>query len=533
VQPPGRSRRGRATTAVPESDDGPRSGISPSEGAADGDGGDALVFNSLQFVAFYAVAALGYFVLPVRFRWMWLLAASFYFYGVAQPAYLLLILAATAVAFFAAQKIEAAAEKPQKQRWLWAAIALLAGNLLLFKYTSFINETIRAALNLAGTEYPVGVISILMPIGISFYTFQLIGYLLDVFRGAKAERHAGIFALYVTFFPKMISGPIERGRNLLPQLHAPKGFDYATVVSGLQLVAWGAFKKIVVADRLAPYVANVYGDPHAWEGVSLAFATWIYAFQLYFDFAGYTDMALGTALILGFKLQPNFNRPYFATSIQDFWKRWHISLTSWLTDYVYTPITRMKSIKIKWYNLMLIALFITFVTSGLWHGAQWTFVAWGALHGTYIVIALLLQKPWNQFAAKVGLTKRPQLYRWGKIVFTFTLVCLAYVLFRAQSLADAGYIYAHLFSGWGEIYSGLSDVIWSATGYPEFALALGGIAVVMGVELFQGSPKAKEAVAAFARTAWMRWSLYFAGALSIVLLGAFYGQAQPFIYFRF
>jgi D-alanyl-lipoteichoic acid acyltransferase DltB (MBOAT superfamily) len=492
-----------------------------------------LVFNSLQFVAFYAIAVLGYFALPGRFRWMWLLAASLYFYASAQPAYVVLILAATAVAFFAAFKIEAAAEKPAKLRWLWIAIGLLAGNLLLFKYTGFINETIRAAFNLTGTDYPVGAISILMPLGISFYTFQLIGYLVDVFRGAKAERHPGIFALWVTFFPKMISGPIERARGLLPQLHDPKPFVYATFVAGLQLVAWGAFKKIVVADRLAPYVASVYGDPHAWDGVSMAFATWIYAFQLYFDFSGYTDMALGTALILGFKLMPNFNRPYFATSIQDFWKRWHMSLTTWLTDYVFNPLMKSNFIKMKWYNLMMLSMFITFVVSGLWHGAQWTFVAWGALHGAYIVVALMFQKPWNQFAMKVGLVKRPRLYRWGKIVFTFTLVCLAYILFRAERLADAGYIFTHLHTGWGDIYSGVSDVIWSKTGYPEFGLALAGIAIVMGAELFQGSPQAKAAIAAFARHAWMRWSFYFAGAASIVLLGAFYGQAQPFIYFRF
>jgi hypothetical protein len=333
----------------------------------------------------------------------------------------------------------------------------------------------------------------------------------------------------VTLFPKLIAGPIERGRNLLPQLKLDHAFDYARIVSGLQLIAWGAFKKVVVADRIAPIVQSVYDAPQGFDGVSIAFATWLYAFQIYCDFSGYTDMALGAALILGFKLTQNFNRPYFATSIQDFWKRWHISLTSWLTDYIFNPLIRSKLIKIKWYNLMLLSMLVTFLASGLWHGAQWTFVAWGGLHGLYIVIALLLQKPFNTFVRRIKLDQRPQLYRALKIAFTFTLVCFAYVLFRSESMADAAYIYSHLHTGWSDPITGMKATVNLLR--EEFVLGLAGICVVMGVEAAKGRVDIGAKVAG--APVWARWGLYYAGAASIVLLGAFYEVNQQFIYFRF
>jgi hypothetical protein len=329
----------------------------------------------------------------------------------------------------------------------------------------------------------------------------------------------------------LIAGPIERARNLLPQLHAPKSFNYDDAVAGMQLMTWGAFKKVVVADRISPYVNNVYADPAAWDGVSLAFATWLYAFQLYFDFSGYTDMALGAARIMGFRLMQNFNRPYFATSIQDFWKRWHISLTSWLTDYIYTPLTRQKSLKIKFFTMMLIGLFVTFVVSGLWHGAAWTFVAWGALHGGYIVASLMVQKQWNNFARNSFLAKAPRFYHGAKVALTFTLVCFAYILFRAESLPDAFYIMTHLWSGWGSLQHGITDVIWSVSGLYEFMLPLAGIAIIMLAELAQSGGGEKKSFAT--RPAWLRWSVYSAGLVTIALFGAYYGAAQPFIYFRF
>ncbi|HEY0941150.1 MAG TPA: MBOAT family O-acyltransferase [Steroidobacter sp.] len=487
-----------------------------------------MVFHSLQFLTFFAVVVAVYFAAPLRSRWIVLLGASLYFYGVSEPFYLVQILAATALSFWLGLKIEAAPDKPAKKRLVTFGIVALAANLIVFKYTSFFNETLRSLFGMAGWSYSIPVLQILLPIGISFYTFQLIGYLVDVFRGSKAEHHAGRFALFVTFFPKLVAGPIERGKNLLPQLHLEHRFDYQRTVAGLQLILWGAFKKVVVADRIAPFVQQVYDQPHAHDGVAMTLATWLYAFQIYCDFSGYTDIALGVAAIFGYQLMQNFNRPYFATSIQDFWKRWHISLTSWLTDYIYTPLTRQRVFKMKFYNLMLLGLFVTFLVSGFWHGAQWTFVAWGALHGLYIVISLQTQKQRVAFCKAIGLAARPTLHRQVKIAVTFTLVCFAYILFRANSMADALYIMSHLHTGWTEGVWAVKDFV--GDNHSEFGLALLGIAFVMAVETVQGKV---DVGATLAKRPWLRWSTYYAGAVSIALLGAYYGIGQQFIYFRF
>jgi D-alanyl-lipoteichoic acid acyltransferase DltB (MBOAT superfamily) len=489
-----------------------------------------LAFISTQFLIFLLVVTAVHFMLPVRARWIWLLAASLFFYGLAEPIYLIQILAATGVSFWLGKRIEAAPEKKDKQRVMALGVVLLTANLVVFKYTPFLNETLRSLLGMANVEYPVPELQWLLPIGISFYTFQLISYLVDVFRGQqKAEREFGAFALYVTFFPKLVAGPIERAKNLLPQIHAHPAFDRTQAMLGLQLILWGLFKKVFVADRLAPFVSAIYDNPEAANGVQIAFATWLYAFQLYCDFSGYTDIALGIALIFGYRLTQNFNRPYFATSIQDFWKRWHISLTSWLTDYIFTPITRQKTFKIKFFNLMLYGMFITFVVSGLWHGAAWTYVVWGALHGGYIVVSLLLQKRWNNFARAIKLVDRPNLYRALKISVTFSLVCFAYIFFRASSMDDALHMVASLGTGWGEFKDNMLSVIGMRRN--DFFIAMLGIAVVMGAEVLQGRFDMRKAIDA--RPAWMRWSLYYVGSVAVVLLGAFYGAQTDFIYFRF
>lgn len=489
-----------------------------------------MAFISAQFVIFLLVVVGVHFLLPVRARWIWLLAASLFFYGVAEPIFLVQILAATAASFWLGQRIEAAPDKKAKQRVMALGVLLLAANLVVFKYTPFLNETLRSVLGMADVEYPVPELQWLLPLGISFYTFQLISYLVDVFRGQqKAEREFGAFALYVTFFPKLVAGPIERARNLLPQIHAHPAFDRVQATLGLQLILWGVFKKVFVADRIAPFVNAVYDNPDAANGVQIAFATWLYAFQLYCDFSGYTDIALGIALVLGYRLTQNFNRPYFATSIQDFWKRWHISLTSWLTDYIFTPLTRQKTFKIKLFNLIIYAMFITFLVSGLWHGAAWTFVAWGALHGGYVVVSLLLQKRWNNFARTAGLVERPKLYQALKISVTFSLVCFAYIFFRAATMDDALQMVGNLGTGWGQLKDNIVSVVGESRN--EFFLALIGIAVVMGADVLQGRINMRQAIDS--RPVWMRWSLYYVGTLTVVLLGAFYGSQTDFIYFRF
>lgn len=491
--------------------------------------GRALAFITTQFLVFVLVTAAGWLALPSSARWIWLLGASLVFYGWAEPFFLVQILAATAAAYWFALKIEAAPDKKAKQKWLTPGIVLLAANLVAFKYTPFFNESLRALLGVAQIGWPIPELKWLLPIGISFYTFQLIAYLIDTFRGQKAERDIGMFALFVTFFPKLVAGPIERGKNLLPQLHAKPSFDYNNAVQGLQLILWGVIQKAVIADRIAPFVDAIYNDPTGASGPQIVFATFLYAFQIYADFAGYTNIALGIALFFGYRLTQNFNNPYFAVSIQDFWKRWHISLSSWLTDYVYTPLTRQKKFKIKFYDLMLYSLLVTFIVSGFWHGANWTYIAWGALHGTYIVVSLLLQKRWNNFARAVKLNDHPMVYRTLKMSVTFALVCFAYILFRASDMGAATTLIAHLGTGWGELVSGVRDVVGDDTN--EFILAVLGIMLLMSADILRGRVDVGAKITA--APIWGRYAVYYAGAMAIVVLGALYDTNQQFIYFRF
>lgn len=483
-----------------------------------------MIFYSPEFIVFFVAVVMGYFVVPAAARWIWLLAASAFFYAYAGPAFLVQIFAATAVAYSVAFGIEGAQSAGAKQRRLTFGVVLLLVNLCLFKYALFFNNLLGPLVGWRGADGPL--ITLIMPLGISFYTFQLIGYMADVYRGDRAERHFGIFCLFVLLFPKVVSGPIERSKNLLPQLHALPDFSLPLAIAGLQLMLWGAFKKIVVADRIAPYVDRVYSAPQDFDGVATAFATWLYAFQLYFDFSGYTDMALGAAMILGIKLMQNFDRPYFAVSVQDFWKRWHISLTSWLTDYIYTPITRAKWIKIKLYNLILIALMVTFIISGFWHGSHWTFIAWGALHGAYIVVSLLVQKPWNQFAKRIGLTKYPRFYNGFKVAKTFLLVCFAYILFRSADMGDALFMMGNLWTGWGNVPGGIGAVVQGDA--TNIVLALVGIVIVMAPE-FLPERKPDDVVA---RPVWQVWITQYALVTAVLLFGAS-GGGEQFIYFRF
>lgn len=484
-----------------------------------------MAFNSIQYVLFFLMVVCVYFAVPQKWRLNWLLVASLFFYASGDPVILVHFIVVIVATYLLALRIEARDDKESRKRWATITILLLVFNLAVFKYTIFLSDSLRSLSEAAGIPYPVPTFRIMLPIGISFYTFSLIGYVVDIYKGAAAERRINVFALYVAFFPKVVAGPIERARTLIPQFDVPKTFNYDMAVLGLQLILWGSFKKIVVADTIAPFVSRVYDAPQAADGVAVVAATVLYAFQLYCDFSGYTDIAIGSALMMGFKLSPNFNRPYIATSIQDYWKRWHMSLTSWLTEYVYTPMSRTTLIKMKWYNMMLLSLFLTFVVSGLWHGAQWTFVVWGALHGSYIVLSQLTQKQRAKFVKAIGINKYPKPLRAMRIGWTFTLVCLAYVLFRSNSLADAGSFFAMLPTGWTDPVGGLKTVIDGNR--PEFLIAIAGIATVLGVEALQASENARRILVS------SRWVVNYAVTASIFLLGALHQVDQQFIYFRF
>ena len=399
-----------------------------------------MLFNSVEFIAFFILITTVFFTIPSRFQWMVLLAGSYVFYMCWKPVYILLIIASTLVDYYCGARMGEASHSSRKR---YLAISLITNLVLLvfFKYFNFFNDSVREVFQQLNLSYAIPALHILLPVGISFYTFQTLSYSIDVYRGHRApERHLGRFALYVSFFPQLVAGPIERSTHLLPQFTQTHAFDPDRVSSGLRLILWGFFKKIVIADRLALYVNMVYNDPTGFHGLSLILATYFFAFQIYCDFSGYSDIAIGCARVLGFDLMTNFKQPYFSRSISEFWSRWHISLSTWFKDYLYIPLGGNRVVRWRWF----LNLYVVFLVSGLWHGANWTFVVWGALHGLYLVVGLAtadvrarlcdrLQAP----AAWVHL---------GQIMLTFHAVAFAWIFFRANTLADANYIASHLFS---------------------------------------------------------------------------------------
>ncbi len=410
-----------------------------------------MVFNSFSFLIFFPIVLLLYRIIPKKIRWLMLLAASYYFYMSWQPDLIYLILFTTAVSYLCAIGIEKASKKGLKKLLLVTAIVASLSVLFFFKYFNFLSRNITALLNLI--RIPVGefTLNLILPVGISFYTFQTLSYVIDVYRGSmKAEKHFGYYALYVSYFPQLVAGPIERPENLLPQLRAENPFSAADTAAGLKMMAVGFFKKIAVADQISKYVDAVYNgvataDSSLLNGFTVLIATALFAVQIYCDFSGYTDIAIGCARTMGIRLMQNFNDPYSATNIRGFWRRWHISLTSWFTDYIYIPLGGSRRGRARQYA----NIFFVFLISGIWHGAAWTYILWGVMHGVYQIIGYITEKPRQAFW---NLLKVPQDSKWLiglKRLGTFILVLIAWVAFRANSLSDLGVLYGKLFAGWG------------------------------------------------------------------------------------
>src|SRR4029079_15792055 len=362
-----------------------------------------MTFNSLEFVFFFILVSTAYFILPYKHRWFLLLAASCYFYLAFVPIYIFILAFTIIIDYFAGRAIENAQGRKRK---LYLIISLVAniGVLAIFKYYNFLNENLTALLGSFHVKNPAPIIKILLPIGLSFHTFQAMSYTIEVYRGHQnAERHFGIYALYVMFYPQLVAGPIERPGNLLHQFRQRHDFDSGRVASGLSLMLWGFFKKIVIADRLALYVNLVYNDPGQHTGSTFILATIFFAFQIYCDFSAYSDIAIGAAQVMGFKLMTNFRRPYFSSSISEFWTRWHISLSTWFKDYLYVPLGGNRVSRPRLYANLL----VTFLVSGLRHGARWTFVVWGALHGAYLIVSLATERIRGRARESLGLAGRP------------------------------------------------------------------------------------------------------------------------------
>ena len=376
-----------------------------------------------------------YFGMPHRYRWMLLLAASYYFYACWRLEYLTLIIASTVIDYFSGIQIGKSQTIKRRQFFLCLSLFVNLGLLFTFKYFNFFNDSLRLAFDQFNMLYAVPELKVLLPVGISFYTFQTLSYTIDVYHGKRPpEYHPGIFAVYVAFFPQLVAGPIERSTRLLPQFFEKHGFDRQRAVEGLKQMLWGFFKKVAIADRLAYYVDIAYNNPGDQSGLSLLLATYFFAFQIYCDFSGYSDIAIGAAKIMGFELMTNFKQPYFARSIREFWQRWHISLSTWFRDYVYIAMggNRVKKTSTWYRNLM-----ITFVVSGLWHGANWTFIVWGGLHGAYLVFSIITKRIREAIAKFIRLDRSPALLDIWKVFVTFHLALFAWIFFRANNLGES------------------------------------------------------------------------------------------------
>ncbi len=377
-----------------------------------------MLFNSYQYFIFFAVVVGAFYALPHRFRWMLLLAASYFYYMVWDPRYGVLILTSTVVVYATALLMH---ERPVRVKKLWVALSVVVnlGILAALKYFNFINNSLKDLFTALGADYTVPALSVIMPVGISFYTFMALSYTIDVYRGTRRpERHFGIFALFISFFPVLLSGPIERSTTLLPQFYKEVEYDYERFTNGLKLIAWGFFQKLVIADHISLYVSQIQAGPEAFSGVPILFAIYLFPIQVYCDFAGYTDMAIGAAQVLGYKLSPNFRRPFFSKSLAEMWRRWHMTLISWFRDYVYIPMGGNRVPKWRHY----INILVVFTLSGLWHGAQWTFVLWGSLNGLIMVMSAITVKPraWIQDAFFGGLARVP-----AAVFFMLAAACAA------------------------------------------------------------------------------------------------------------
>ena len=398
-----------------------------------------MLFNSLQFLFFFITITLAYYSLPRRGRIWLLLLASCYFYAVFQPIYILILFVTIVVDYFAGIWIANAAGRKRKLLLVLSLITNI-GFLAYFKYCNFFIENLNNIFFRINFDAHLEILKIILPIGLSFHTFQAMSYTIEVYRGnQKAERDFSIYALYVMFYPQLVAGPIERPQNLLWQFHSNFKYDFENLKEGLIRMAWGMFKKVVIADRLTMVVDACYNSPQNHNGLTLLVATIFFTFQIYCDFSGYSDIAIGAARVMGFKLMENFDAPYSSRSIGEFWRRWHISLSGWFRDYLYIPLggNRVGEFR-RYFNL-----FFVFMMSGLWHGAAWTYIIWGALHGTYLVLAQMRDK-YVSFLPKNKLPNR--LTNTFNLCFTFILVMFTWVFFRANGLTNAKIIFQKIFN---------------------------------------------------------------------------------------
>ncbi|MGN0319188.1 MAG: MBOAT family O-acyltransferase [Lachnospira sp.] len=498
-----------------------------------------MLFNSIQFLIFLPVVCLIYFIIPKKVRYIWLLVSSYYFYMCWNAEYAILIFISTLITYLSGLLLEKIKKNDSididKSRLKKCVVALSfilnLGILAYFKYAGFAVDIAESIGNLVGVELNIPAFDIILPVGISFYTFQALSYTMDVYRGEiYAEKNFLRYALFVSFFPQLVAGPIERSKNLLKQLSVPSDFSFKRTREGVIVMLWGYFLKVVVADRIAVFVDSVYGNYGKFGGMYLVVATVLFAFQIYCDFYGYSVIAKGTAHIFGIELMENFNAPYLSTSVSQFWRKWHISLTSWFKDYLYIPLggSRKGTIR-KYINKMIV-----FLVSGLWHGAEMSFVIWGGLNGLYQVIGEVTSPFKEMCRTKLHINENALAVKIIKGMVTFVLIDFSWIFFRASTVADAFNIIKSIFTmdNAGILFNG--GLFDCGLDIYNFILMILCLLVLLTADIFKTKGVKLSGVIAERNFA-VRTAVMIVAAIFIIVFGIYglaYNQTS-FIYFQF
>ncbi len=498
-----------------------------------------MLFNSYQFLLFFPIVTLIYFVIPKKIKHIWLLVASYYFYMCWNALYVILLLFTTAVTFLFGILMDRIEHKewPAKKitkhkKWYVAgSFVLNLAVLFYFKYTNFAIETLNSLLATIHVNLTINKFDILLPVGISFFTFQALSYTMDLYRGEiYAEKNFFRYALFVSFFPQLVAGPIERSKNLLKQLATPAKFKFDNLREGLLLMIYGFFLKIVLADRISIFVDTVYGDTQMYGGVYLIVATVLFAFQIYCDFAGYSTIAMGASKILGIQLMENFNAPYLAVSVTDFWRRWHISLSTWFKDYLYIPLGGNRYGKArKHVNKMIV-----FLASGLWHGAEWSYVIWGGVNGIYQVIGECLMPIRDKLVQVFHLKRETFSHKIYRIIGTFILVDFSWIFFRASNIQQAIDVVKSIFTVYNPWILFDDSLYNCGLGRKDFNVMLISLLILVLMDVFKNRG-IKVRLKIMEQEYWFRW-FFIVAAITLILIFGIWGnayEASSFIYFQF
>lgn len=494
-----------------------------------------MVFNSIDFLIFFPIVTAVYLILPKKVKYIWLLVASYYFYMSWNPKYIVLIVFSTVVTYAMGLIMEKAKSVKAKKGILACGIVLNLGVLFVFKYLDFFFLNLNRALSVMHVSAVEKPFDFLLPVGISFYTFQAVGYSIDVYRGEiKAEKNFLKYALFVSFFPQLVAGPIERSKNLLHQIDdmgKRRLWTYDGIVSGFGMMLWGLFMKMVIADRVSIFVDSVYDNLFRAGTVETVAAALGFSLQIYADFAGYSAIAIGCARVMGINLMENFNTPYFATGIADFWRRWHVSLSTWFRDYLYIPLGGNRKGKLRKYlNLM-----ITFLVSGLWHGAAWSYVIWGGIHGAFQIVEDLIKPVREKAEKRLNVKTEAFSYRFGQMFVTFVITTFAWIFFRAHSMRVAGEFIRRMFTKWNP-WALFDDSIYGfGLDIHEVLILFAAVLALLAVSVIRKKKGIDIGEFLLGQNLWFRWAIFLILIIVILVFGE-YGiefDSGKFIYFAF